>query len=174
MGHYRYPPRDCEVCGAEFRGLAPRVRTCSVECGGVLRRRGNNRFGYLCSVAFPTCAACGTTFSTRFVRQRVCSEGCRLAVKRDTEARRRALKLGAHVEPYSRTQIALRDGYSCGICSSAVDMSLRHPHPLSASIDHVIPLSRGGADAPSNVQLAHFVCNVSKGARMLEEAGSNR
>ncbi|NKT05174.1 hypothetical protein GS485_11095 [Rhodococcus hoagii] len=40
-----------------------------------------------------------------------------------------------------------------------------YPHPKSASLDHVIPLSCGGAHDPSNVALAHLACNVAKGDR---------
>jgi len=44
-------------------------------------------------------------------------------------------------------------------------MSLKAPHPLSMSIDHIIPLSRGGTHEPDNVQLAHFICNSIKCAQ---------
>jgi HNH endonuclease len=38
------------------------------------------------------------------------------------------------------------------------------PDPLSKSLDHLIPLSRGGTHEPANVSLAHLRCNVSRGA----------
>ena len=34
---------------------------------------------------------------------------------------------------------------------------------MSASLDHVIALARGGAHDPGNVQLSHVHCNVAKG-----------
>jgi len=36
---------------------------------------------------------------------------------------------------------------------------------MGATIDHIIPIVNGGADAAGNVQLAHFICNVVKGPR---------
>jgi len=41
-------------------------------------------------------------------------------------------------------------------------MNLSHPHPLSASIDHIIPLSRGGTHVEGNVNGVHLRCNIQK------------
>jgi HNH endonuclease len=42
------------------------------------------------------------------------------------------------------------------------EASPRSPRPLSAVIDHITPLSRGGLDVPSNLQIAHYRCNALK------------
>ena len=48
-----------------------------------------------------------------------------------------------------------------------VDMSLKFPHPMSASVDHIIPLSLPGAtDTKANVRLAHLGENVARGNRV--------
>jgi 5-methylcytosine-specific restriction endonuclease McrA len=57
-----------------------------------------------------------------------------------------------------------RDGWVCGICREPVDPELESPHLMAASLDHVIPLCRGGTHTYDNVQLAHFLCNSIKGA----------
>ena len=36
---------------------------------------------------------------------------------------------------------------------------------MSASIDHVVPISHGGLDAWHNVRLAHWICNVRRSDR---------
>jgi 5-methylcytosine-specific restriction endonuclease McrA len=38
------------------------------------------------------------------------------------------------------------------------------PHYKAPTIDHLIPISEDGEDAPANVQLAHFICNSIRGA----------
>jgi 5-methylcytosine-specific restriction endonuclease McrA len=38
--------------------------------------------------------------------------------------------------------------------------------PLSASLDHVIPLVANGEHGKASTQLAHWVCNVRNGAKM--------
>ncbi len=40
-------------------------------------------------------------------------------------------------------------------------------------IDHILPASRGGGDAPSNLALACAPCNISKGAKTPEEWGGH-
>lgn len=80
-----------------------------------------------------------------------------------------ALRKGAVAsgDPVRLSGIVERDGQSCRLCGCDVDLTLRYPHPMSKSLDHVVPLSRGGAHTIENVQLAHLRCNMSKGARLV-------
>ena len=79
---------------------------------------------------------------------------------------RRAMKLGTQTEKIHSLTVYERDAWTCGLCSTLVDQNLAHPHPMSASLDHVLPLAKGGTHTYTNVQLAHLTCNVSKGARV--------
>jgi 5-methylcytosine-specific restriction endonuclease McrA len=91
--------------------------------------------------------------------------------RRDNYHRRRALKKSASTgEPVNFSEIAARDQWLCGLCSGAVRGDTAWPDPLSPSLDHVVPLTRGGAHDPSNVQLAHLGCNTAKGNRIGEVA----
>lgn len=57
----------------------------------------------------------------------------------------------------------------CGICGKPVDFSLKYPHPLSACIDHIIPVAKGGHPSDiNNLQLAHWTCNRQKADRIIE------
>lgn len=76
--------------------------------------------------------------------------------------RRRARKLGVEVERFHPMAVYLRDRWVCGICRTRVDPTLRYPDRWSPSLDHVIPLSRGGGHTRANTQLAHLKCNVDK------------
>jgi hypothetical protein len=69
-------------------------------------------------------------------------------------------------ERYTPSEIAERDGWRCQLCRKAVNSRKRWPDPLSASIDHIVPISKGGTDVRANVQLAHLRCNISKGNRL--------
>jgi hypothetical protein len=53
-----------------------------------------------------------------------------------------------------------RDGRVCGICQQPIGES------EIVHIDHIYPVSRGGGNRLSNLQPAHAVCNLSKGARV--------
>lgn len=58
----------------------------------------------------------------------------------------------------------------CGICGKVVDFSLKYPHPLSACIDHIIPIAKGGHPSDiDNLQLAHWTCNRQKSDKLIEK-----
>lgn len=82
---------------------------------------------------------------------------------------RRALKRNAAAELLATREIYERDGWICQLCYEPVDSAVAYPDAMSASLDHRIPLSRGGAHAPHNVQLAHLICNGRKGSRLVDD-----
>jgi 5-methylcytosine-specific restriction endonuclease McrA len=86
--------------------------------------------------------------------------------------RRRARKKVATVrDPFTNLEVFERDGWVCYLCETSVDRTLGYPDPLSASLDHEIPLEKGGEHSWENCRLAHFSCNVMKGARDAAELG---
>lgn len=55
----------------------------------------------------------------------------------------------------------------CAICGKPVDFKLKFPHPMSATIDHIIPVAKGGHPSDiDNLQLAHFICNRQKSDKL--------
>jgi 5-methylcytosine-specific restriction endonuclease McrA len=90
------------------------------------------------------------------------------AFERGENARRkrRARLAGVKREPYTTASIAERDGYLCSLCGERVDVDLKYPHPGSASVDHILPLSLGGDDTLANVALACLGCNLRKSNRV--------
>ncbi|MEU0245146.1 HNH endonuclease [Streptomyces sp. NPDC006235] len=73
-------------------------------------------------------------------------------------SRRRALARGGQHEPYSRAEIFAAYGGTCAYCDAPAE-----------HLDHVVALSRGGADAAHNLLPACAPCNLSKGAKSLAE-----
>lgn len=60
----------------------------------------------------------------------------------------------------------------CGICGKPVDFSLKSPHPLSPTVDHIIPISKGGHPSDiDNLQLAHRCCNREKSDKLMRTQG---
>jgi hypothetical protein len=78
--------------------------------------------------------------------------------------RRRARLKNTRVGPVSFRALWDAQAGLCGICFSSIDDSLPHPHPGSPSIDHILPLSKGGTHTQDNLQWAHLTCNIRKGA----------
>ena len=51
----------------------------------------------------------------------------------------------------------------CAICGKPVDKTLKTPHPMSAEVDELIPVSRGGDPYSfTNCRLTHRICNRMK------------
>lgn len=88
------------------------------------------------------------------------------ARKREKDHRRRARLLNAFVEDVNIDVLWERDSGACGICSDPVDRDLAWPGRMVATIDHVVPLARGGEHSYANAQLAHMGCNARKGDRI--------
>jgi 5-methylcytosine-specific restriction endonuclease McrA len=127
------------------------------------------------------CALCTAREMAERVRQRRERDPARV---RATEARwrkgnqdkvtrknwfRRSLRrglLGLEAEDVLPDVVYERDKKTCQICLVLVDMSLRWPHPGSPELDHVVPVSRGGAHTYANVRLTHRICNLRKGAKV--------
>jgi 5-methylcytosine-specific restriction endonuclease McrA len=78
--------------------------------------------------------------------------------------RRKARIKSGYVEAVSIAVLRLRDGDTCRICGKPVDAEREPPHPLSATIDHVIALAMGGEHSYRNTQLVHHRCNTEKGS----------
>ena len=136
------------------------------------------------------CTECNASFDPRHPKQRFCSPRCRYRNRdalphrreydRDRHRERReadtaaptgwhnakatAAWYGVEYEEFPREEIYERDGWVCGLCGDDIDRTLSWPDPKSASIDHVIPWSRGGAHTRANVQAACLDCNLRKGA----------
>ena len=70
--------------------------------------------------------------------------------------RRRAAKANVRVENIKPSDIYKRDNGICGICGEHVDINV-------FTIDHIVPLSKGGDHIESNLQIAHRSCNSKKG-----------
>lgn len=84
-------------------------------------------------------------------------------MRRYSRKRRRLMYLG---EKISRLDVFERDNWTCHICRRKIDKTLRLPHPLAATLDHILPLCRGGQHVYSNVAAAHAYCNFTKSDRI--------
>ena len=58
---------------------------------------------------------------------------------------------------FIKRQLIARDGAVCAICGKPIT------NMKDCTIDHIVPISKGGQTTVDNCQLAHFKCNVMKG-----------
>lgn len=137
------------------------------------------------------CEICGKHYSVRdyinscgmkYARNNgVCSEQCRDERKRriireshkgrQDSHRHRAKKYGCDYDPgVTLKKLVARDGLECKICGQMCDWNdhswSKYSGPLYPSIDHIVPMSKGGGHVWENVQVAHIMCNSEKGNRL--------
>lgn len=157
--------RPCDECGGPLWSNA--IGRFHEWCADKRRRQYNTNYNATrrrSRLVKPqrciTCDECGTNYWTRQSNTKYCSRPCS---RRAQKARRRAVKAGVERVAYSRVAIFERDRWKCQLCGDPVKRNAKVPHDMAPTIDHIVPLFEGGADTPSNVQLAHFICNSVKG-----------
>ena len=125
------------------------------------------------------CSECGRAiFSNR--NKKTCSQAC--ANKRKNRIkevkRRRKLKSNGNINwNISLKQLYERDKGICYICNKKTDINdyeIRNDGTFIAgdnypSIDHVIPVNKGGTHTWDNVRLAHRHCNIIKSDKLVKE-----
>lgn len=77
----------------------------------------------------------------------------------DYKHRRRARENNVANEKMKVSEIYERDEWICQICLLPVDKELKAPNTMRKSLDHILPILRGGTHTKDNVQLAHLSCN---------------
>lgn len=60
------------------------------------------------------------------------------------------------------SKLIKRDGLTCAICGIQCIYGGNYLADLYPTMDHIIPLSKGGGHTWNNVQVAHRRCNISK------------
>jgi len=175
--------RACRQVKAVVRKAQVQVKNTLRPCqSGLCGNRGVSQHGRWCKqcqVAFRwlTCGVSGyrTTWCQhcKEVKSRVkgtttfmtCGK-CKRKQRAAQKAKRRALKRGATRcdNDIDLDTLDLRDGGICHICKGIVDWEASPLSNRYGSIDHVVPLAKGGTHTWDNVKLAHRLCNSRKGA----------
>ena len=165
---------ECRVCGASFEyerapGPGRKRRFCSDACKHAVAAQ---------SVRTQACRTCGQQYAPRYGKPAgFCSINCRRYPERRVwetrqeaarakDYRRRSRKRGVGYERFTRREIFERDKWLCGICGQPTDRSPDAHRNDRPSLDHVVPLAKGGPHTRANTQCAHWLCNSTKGARL--------
>jgi len=88
----------------------------------------------------------------------------------------RKLNPGRNISLTRRERLAIyeRDGWTCGICLEPVDPAVPPNTTWGATLDHIVPRSKGGNDQPENLRLAHRWCNSVRGDLSYHDDGDLR
>lgn len=97
-----------------------------------------------------------TRARVRRQRERYNSDPEYQAAIKAKKIRRKRAQESTRVVPVNRELVAERDGWRCAICGKRVTRK-------TWSLDHIVPLARGGSHTYENVTLAHLRCNIARG-----------
>jgi 5-methylcytosine-specific restriction endonuclease McrA len=164
--------KRCRICNAKWnRDYKERKRR---ENGALpLRGMTHCKNGHamegenltITSAGHRRCQACHREGAMRRARKRGVAAVRRLTPsekqeqRRKWEATRRARKRAAFVEMVDPATVFARASGVCGICQQPVER-------FAFEVDHIVPLSRGGAHSYANTQPAHPSCNRKKWAKV--------
>lgn len=79
---------------------------------------------------------------------------------------RRIKEKATFVEKVHPLKVFERDNWICQLCKYPVSKLMDRKLVDIASLDHIIPISKGGEHSYANTQLAHLSCNIRKGNRV--------
>ena len=144
----------CEECGADFEAATKGKRFCSGRCA----RRA--RYERVKSGHYGVCSVDGC------LRGRWAKGLCVLHYRREhfPEVER--------CDRFSQAQrdaIYSRDGFVCYLCGCTVQTGGDYNADDAATLDHVIPRSKGGSDEDENLRTCCRLCNSLKADSVLDD-----
>lgn len=158
--------RVCPVCGKTYMIYLSQIRWtpgigqyCSRPCRSAAARA--SRPAIPLRPTSVSCPQCGEVFAWR-AGKTYCSRTCK--TRAHSRTRRHVLRAGGGRVPiFTLREVAERDGWRCHLCGRAVVDRPWSGRPLDATLDHLVPVSDGGAHTMDNVALAHRRCNQRRG-----------
>lgn len=65
-----------------------------------------------------------------------------------------------------RQTVLKRDGYKCAVCGIKLNRKAIPLSPNNPTVDHIVPLSKGGTHTYDNLRACCLNCNSKKGDRL--------
>lgn len=179
----KYCSHECYIrgrYGERTEPVQPEVKLCTI-CQNVVSRRAAKRCSAECDKEHKRrqarkerfCADCGKSVHKNWKRR--CEECDTRHVAQNHQnnlaalSARKAKFRGASTDRFGRRitlkRLLQRDGDKCAICGQKTDISADHSDNAYPSIDHIVPVSHGGAHIWSNVRVVHRGCNTKRGNR---------
>lgn len=161
--------RICKVCRSKFTAKTT-ATICSDACRAVCtaaKTREKKVANDNLDRSPRACHECATIFTAHYGDKRsvYCSSGCsRRSIRRVRRQIERARLIAATVENVNPNKVFDRDKWKCQICGCKTPRSKRGTYDDNApELDHIMPLSLGGAHSYLNTQCACRKCNSAKG-----------
>lgn len=176
---------DCKLSNVKHKKLAglleklQRIKTC-VNCGEKFFADNLNK--KICQknckkIYSKECIQCGNGFDTQHNGTLYCSDRCsnRFHSKRSINKRYKLAKQNGEIDwSISLEKLIRKENNRCYLCGEdcnsndyiILDNGTIVTGKTYPSIEHVVPISKGGTHTWDNVRLAHRYCNSKKGNKI--------
>ena len=171
--------KSCAYCKKSFESPHPQHRFCCNECRTAQQslenkrkwqRKQENKFPNRQKTS--TCGWCGEprTFKIGESVSNAYHPECRKEAQ-SARYRIKTVKRQSKTKRWriSHQEIVRQYGDKCHICNKPIDLDLPRTHTQGLTVDHLVPLSKGGTDDMSNLRPAHWSCNMRKSDKLMEE-----
>lgn len=156
----------CRACSAPFG-----ARSRSAFCSGACANAYPPAFALVKAIRLHkqdakvvNCAECNAQFCPLYgASHALLCDPCKVVRHRASKAMHRVLKRAATVEMVDPFRVFDRDAWRCQLCDIKTPKSKRGTYADNApELDHIMPLSKGGAHSYINTQCACRKCNGLK------------
>jgi len=176
--------KTCRKCSTTFATRKTRQAYCMDACrladaANMTRQRYAKEKDAKFAAKYPkgygeaTCGWCGNIrqYDPRTQNPKgfhpECTKQARSASYRIKTVRRQKLSTPHRI---SHQQVVDLYGSDCHICKTAIDLTLPRTHKQGLTVDHFMPISKGGTDEMDNLRPAHWICNVRKRDKVITDA----
>ena len=175
----------CKTCGyIQERNAHSKPGIVCDRCEGINRRK-EPKSKRTSRIYNKDCIECGIKFKTRYNNKFICSRKCKIRRSnriKDIKRNKKIKENGEIEHSITLDKLIIRDKNICHICGDRCDREdfeiteegyyiARERHP---SIDHVIPIAKGGTHTWRNVKLAHRGCNIIKSDKIIYEENNGQ
>ena len=174
--------QTCGICQASFIARL-NVRFCSAQCRQAnatnlqrFRRHLIYKEKHPNGIVTVTCGWCkepraypfGTSTVTAYHPK--CTIEAQRARYRIKTVKRQ--NLVAKPSRLAADEVVRTYGSNCSVCQEPIDLELKRTSRMGLTVDHWIPLSKGGSDDLSNLRPAHWICNLKKSNSIPKETNA--
>lgn len=165
--------KKCLYCEAPFEGHGRR-KFCSEDCyiQNKIQKQSEIWFRYKdqrSDFKETSCEYCGDPIIVLASKRGVVSHPeCQIIMRQERNRRKNDKRRRF---PYRKQKanfhtVAERDNWTCWICELRIDPEVPSTNRMGGTVDHVVPISKGGTDDWDNLKPAHWICNVKRGNRV--------
>ena len=160
--------KKCRYCNTTYITKDENKEFCSGTC-----RKKEKRFNEMVERGPKSCLYCGNSFYSP--TKHYCSDECKRKAARvkdelrKSERLKRARSNGQFDADIDIYKLIERDGEYCYLCGDGVHFNNHYNDPKYPTIEHVMPIARGGTHSWDNVKVACRECNTRKSTTLIDD-----